>query len=389
MSMVTATNDQADPTDLTDLTDEDVAALQLVANSDTAVALRLGKASTSEKLAAKRVDGIIKKSQVLTSPITLYKSFANNIDGTDLNPILRSDTTITEKAFLTGSTSKPTASKDAITLAIKIPAGTHVVQVLDNGYILARGLKIKLSKQETGDVPASLVASALVPHIMIYTMPPQEIYEQASEANCEFYNHNHGVGGRFAPGGDGGGGGQRGGPQGQGKPRNQGGQQGQGKPRNQGGYRGQDNRNYGNRSGGGGRDGNRPRSQQDYEKHIRHVRNLQTVLLTVSAAIGLVTTVLTIAEKLDNRADRKAYGPKGYRVPGSGGGVTKSGRMIPPTDPKARKKFLNDLIKNANDPRDAETEPDYPAGQSPQAPSHGPHTPPSYFPKDYGTRRPD
>lgn len=170
------------------LTDDDLDAIATVIDPKIVVDMRTGKTSDKEKLAVKMIDRAISDAPAISKNITIYKSFKGASS-------LLNSSGITENAFLTG-TVKKSDSKD-ITLKITIPSGTKALVLPNGAYILDRGVKLVFDASEGNLIPASFATSPSAKSEN-FTVMVRGLYPPNRE---EFYNKNHGAGGRFAPGG--------------------------------------------------------------------------------------------------------------------------------------------------------------------------------------------
>lgn len=177
------------------LTDDDLDAIMAIVDPKTVVDIRTGNTSDKEKLAVKTVDRALADAPALTKAITIYKSFK------DASSLLESGG-ITEKAFLTGSSKKPNG-KDA-TLVIHIPSGTKALVLPDGGYIFKRGISLSFDAPKGNFIDASftdaLSGKKETLSVGVRGLFPMNKIDLDNMNSEEFFNHNHGPGGKFTSG---------------------------------------------------------------------------------------------------------------------------------------------------------------------------------------------
>lgn len=175
---------------LEEIDDTDAEALQLIATKANLDALKAGTADPQVALAAKRVDRLIADSPGLSADKILYRGLSGD------SSKIRGGVALKDTGYTVLTEAKPTA--DTV-LAIKLRAGTKVLEI-DGTYLLPRGLTLELKPTPEGDIPAVLqnqvgsLTAAVKPIGIVFNAPQGDALE-------EFYNHAHGKGGKFAPGG--------------------------------------------------------------------------------------------------------------------------------------------------------------------------------------------
>lgn len=176
--------------DFETLDDTDAEALQLVATKANLDALKAGTADPQVSLAAKRVDRLIADSPGLIADKILYRGLSGD------SSEIRGGVALKDTGYTVLTASKPQA--DTV-LAVKLKAGTKALEI-DGTYLLPRGLTLELKPTAEGDIPAVLQSqigqnlTAAAPVAILFNQPQGDALE-------EFYNHAHGKGGKFAPGG--------------------------------------------------------------------------------------------------------------------------------------------------------------------------------------------
>lgn len=126
------------------LSESDLVALDVVLDPDVYQALRVfDKDELTPFLPyIQRIDKLIANSVPLKNPITLYKKVEKSKE------LLRA-TSLKDKGYLFGSTSKSSPSSDEIVVTVNIPKGVKALKINEDSYILPRDLSIDL---QTGTV---------------------------------------------------------------------------------------------------------------------------------------------------------------------------------------------------------------------------------------------
>lgn len=132
------------------LKDDDLKVLADMVSDDYIVALRVGP-DTTVKEAALKVDKILSAAPKTERSTLLYVTFK----GPEVEHF-RLGGELTDNSFLIGSKNKSKMdTKDAIVLAVKVPAGIHVLET-DDWILLPRGIELTMEPSENGVIHSAI-----------------------------------------------------------------------------------------------------------------------------------------------------------------------------------------------------------------------------------------
>ena len=138
---------------LDDIEYADLFALLEIAKPETIIALRENQLNQKQKFAVEIVDELFSKVSKTTDPLTVYIEFPlGSLDGVS---------TITDKAYLAGSLTKPSTTERTV-LSFIVPVGKNVLYLDQTTVLFERGQSLNIDNSEPNPVATLLNNQATV-----------------------------------------------------------------------------------------------------------------------------------------------------------------------------------------------------------------------------------